>query len=146
MNEVKFKANKKDLDNVKTIPAPAAANAGQVLKVNDSGAYALVNDNIFKAQISGGESKVFSITPTFRAMVVGFGAHGAQRGAYLHIITESALTSSTITAASDYTFTYDSTTKKLTVENGYSGSGAYLMWIIYNGAISEDPAPETSET
>lgn len=133
MNEVKFKANKVDMP-----PVPTAADAGKVITVNDSGNYTLVNDNIFKAQISGGQSKVFTITPTFRAMVVGFGAHAAQRGAYLHIITDSALTSTTVTAASDYTFTFDSTTKKLTVANGYSGSGCYLMWIIYNGAISED--------
>ena len=88
MNEVKFKANKVDMP-----PVPTADDAGKVITVNDSGAYTLVNNNIFKAQISGGQSKVFSITPTFRAMVVGFGAHGAQRGAYLHIITDSALSS-----------------------------------------------------
>ena len=33
MNEVKFKANKKDLDNVKTIPAPAVADDGKLLGV-----------------------------------------------------------------------------------------------------------------
>ncbi len=41
MNEVKFKANIKDVKNASGMPAPAAADAGKVLTVGESGGWTL---------------------------------------------------------------------------------------------------------